>query len=522
MSGAPLPTLRVTGALTDALTAPVLAQLRPEQLAAFLLQRRWFGGKGRAPAHVRIGDVVAIDRDGVRAALARLDVDSGAGPTVYYQLPLTVRPEGRGEQPSAILARVEANGERGVLFDAVEDEAFRATLGSAFARGATLGGSDTSSRLVIEPVTGEGTAGHDISGLPSQAVRAEQSNTSIIFGDLAIMKLFRRLEPGMNPDVEIGRFLTTKTHFTHTPPLLGVVRYEGSAGVESIAGMLQGFLPGSRDAWQHALDESRGYFADSAAGAPHPFAVHAEQLGAITRELHDALASARDDAAFVPRKATRTDVTRWADSAGCRIEDALSLLGERLDAGKVTDERAARAVIEHREAYLGRLDELVAVIGDDAGQLIRHHGDYHLGQVLRTRDGDFQIIDFEGEPARPLAERRERNSALRDVAGMLRSFAYAAATLAAERGSDGANESIDRRATSWERGARDAFLSGYLGGAGASFLPSTPQRIDALRELFETEKVFYEMSYELNNRPDWVWIPIAGAAALRAAPAGRS
>jgi maltose alpha-D-glucosyltransferase/alpha-amylase len=521
VTGALLPTLRVTRA-TDALTAPVLARLRPEQLAAFLLQRRWFGGKGRAPAHVRVGDVIAIDRDGVRAAVARLDVDSGTGPIVYYQLPLAVRQEGPGEQPSAVLARVEGNGERGVLFDAVEDETFRATLGSAFARGATLGGAGTSSRLVIEPVTGEGTAGHDISGLPSRTVRAEQSNTSIIFGDVAIMKLFRRLEPGMNPDVEIGRFLTTKTHFTHTPPLLGIVRYEGSEGVESIAGMLQGFLPGSRDAWQHALDESRGYFANSAADAPHPFAVDAEQLGAITRELHDALASARDDAAFVPCKASRSDAERWADSARRRIEDALSLLGERLDAGKVTDERAARAVIEHREAYLARLDELVAVIGDDAGQLIRHHGDYHLGQVLRTRDGDFQIIDFEGEPARPLAERRERNSALRDVAGMLRSFAYAAATLAAERGRDGANESIERRAMSWERGARDAFLHGYLGGGSATFLPSTPQRIDALRELFETEKVFYEMSYELNNRPDWVWIPIAGAATLRAAPAGRS
>jgi trehalose synthase-fused probable maltokinase len=519
---APVPTLRVAGALTDALTAPVLAQLRPEQLAAFLLQRRWFGGKGRVPAHVRIGDVVTIDRDGVRAAVARLDVDSGSGTTVYYQLPLAVRQEGRGEQPSAVLARVEGAGERGVLFDAVEDETFRATLGSAFARGATLGGAGASSRLVIEPITGEGTAGHDVSGLPSRTVRAEQSNTSIIFGDVAIMKLFRRLEPGTNPDVEIGRFLTTKTHFTHTPPLLGIVRYEGSAGVESIAGMLQGFLHGSRDAWQHALDESRGYFASDGGDAPHPFGADAEQLGAITRQLHDALASARDDAAFVPRKATRDDAKRWAESARRRIEDAMALLGERLDGGKLADERAARGVIEHREGYLARLDELVAVIGDDAGQLIRHHGDYHLGQVLRTSDGDFQIIDFEGEPARPLAERRERNSALRDVAGMLRSFAYAAATLAAELRSDGEHDAIQSRATSWERGARDAFLSGYLGGASATFLPTTPQRIDALRELFETEKVFYEMSYELNNRPDWVWIPIAGATALRATPAVRS
>jgi trehalose synthase-fused probable maltokinase len=151
--------------------------------------------------------------------------------------------------------------------------------------------------------------------------------------------------------------------------------------------------------------------------------------------------------------------------------------------------------------------------------LIRHHGDYHLGQVLRTEDGDFQIIDFEGEPARPLAERRERSSALRDVAGMLRSFAYAAATLAAEQQSSG--EVAARRASEWERGARDAFLDGYQGGGNCAYLPSTPRKVDAVRELFETEKVFYELSYELNNRPAWVWIPLAGISALRASPAGR-
>jgi len=517
-----LPTLRVAGALTDALTAPVLAQLGSEQLAAFLLQRRWFGGKGRAPASVRIGDVVEIERDGARAAVARLDVDAGGGRTVYYQLPLAVRPEGNGEPPAAVLARVEAPGESGYLHDAVDDEQFRLTLGSAFTRGATLGGAPRGARLVIEPVTGGDTPGHDVAGLPSRTVRAEQSNTSIIFGDVAIMKLFRRLEPGINPDVEIGRFLTTKTHFTHTPPLLGVVRYEGSAEVESVAGMLQGFLPGSSDAWQYALESSRPHFAEHGDEDAHPFANDAEQLGRITRELHDALASARDDEAFVPRQASHADVQRWADSARRRIEEAIALLGERLDAGKVADERAARGIIDERESYLARLDELVAVIGGDAGQLIRHHGDFHLGQVLRTRDGDFQIIDFEGEPARPLAERRERNSALRDVAGMLRSFAYAAATLAAEQGSHGTNDATERRANAWERGARDAFLRGYLDSPGATFLPATTQRVDAVRELFETEKVFYEMSYELNNRPDWVWIPIAGATALRATPVGRS
>ena len=530
MTRADLPTLHASRGFTESLDAATLAQLTSDQLAAFLLERRWFGGKGRAPARVRIGEVVELRGGSLRmgivfAAVARLDVEDAEGRTTSYQLPLAITTEDAPYTPSAILARVDRGVDKGYLFDALEDERFRAALGNAFAPRTLFSGSKDGdgARWVVELVKGGGPAQHDLSLLPSRVMRAEQSNTSIVYGDVAIFKLFRRLEPGMNPDVEIGHFLTTKTQFRHTPPLLGVVRYEGGDGLHSIAGMLQGFLPGSTDAWQHALDQSRPFFAHRGAeDIAHPFAGDAGRLGRITRELHDALASPHDDPSFTPRPATRSDVERWADSARRRIEDALSLLGERLDAGKVTDERAARAVIEHREAYLARLDELVAVIGDDAGQLIRHHGDYHLGQVLRTRDGDFQIIDFEGEPARPLAERRERNSALRDVAGMLRSFAYAAATLAAEWGRDGANESIERRAASWERGARDAFLSGYLGDASAPFLPSTPQRIDALRELFETEKVFYEMSYELNNRPNWVWIPIAGAAALRAAPAGRS
>ena len=154
------------------------------------------------------------------------------------------------------------------------------------------------------------------------------------------------------------------------------------------------------------------------------------------------------------------------------------------------------------------------MISDDAGQLVRHHGDYHLGQVLRTSADDFQIIDFEGEPARPLAERRERNSALRDVAGMLRSFAYAAATLAAEQRAHVNSQLLERRSAAWERSSRAAFLRGYLGGPRGAFLPADPERVEALLALFETEKLFYEMSYELNNRPEWVWIPINGASAL--------
>ena len=516
MTAAVPPTLRVAR-LDDALGADPLRRLTGGELAAFLLQRRWFGGKGRAPASAAIGDVIEL-RGSVRAAIVRLDVETGPGATMYYQLPLAVRRTGDGDAPSAVLALVEADDGNGVLFDAVEDDNFRTALGTAFGAGEALATPDDGSRWVIELVDGQEEAARQVAGLPSRTVRAEQSNTSIIFGDAAIMKLFRRLERGLNPDVEIGRFLTSKTQFTHTPPLLGVIESDGGT-LQSIAGMLQGVLPGSVDAWQDALERSRPYVATTDEHAPHPWAVEARQLGRITRELHDALSSSDDDPDFVPHAARHADVERWAANARRRIEDAISLLSERTAAVNLPEIPGARAIVDDRDAYLARLDELVALIGDDAGQLIRHHGDYHLGQVLRTEDGDFQIIDFEGEPARALAERRERSSALRDVAGMLRSFAYAAATLAAEQRSSGAN--ADRRAGEWERGAREAFLDGYQGGGNCAYLPATPQRVDAVRELFETEKVFYELSYELNNRPAWVWIPIAGATALRAAPAER-
>ena len=326
------------------------------------------------------------------------------------------------------------------------------------------------------------------------------------------MKLFRRLEPGINPDVEIGRFLTTKTHFTHTPPLLGVIRVRGERWRRGCRWECsRAFSPDratrGSTRWRRADRTSPSTATSIAASASRttPNSSAGSRASCTTRSRRRATI-----AAFAPRQASRADVQRWATSARRRIEEATALLGERARCREVADERAACAVVDARGRICARLDELVAVISDDAGQLIRHHGDYHLGQVLRTRDGDFQIIDFEGEPARPLAERRERNSALRDVAGMLRSFAYAAATLApseevmAQRRDGAAGECVGTRRA---RGV-PARLSRRRGRS----VPPDDGAADQMRvrELFETGKVFYELSYELNNRPDWVWIPIAG------------
>jgi maltose alpha-D-glucosyltransferase/alpha-amylase len=348
----------------------------------------------------------------------------------------------------------------------------------------------------------------------------EQSNTSLIFGDRAIMKLYRRLEPGEHPDAEIGHFLTTRAHFPHTPELYATARFESASGSE-VAAMVQRLLSGSRDAWTVALERGREAFAvDAPAGIP--FVVEAEMLGTVTREMHEALASDANDPAFSPEPATSRNVREWAEAVRGAADGALALL-ERARARDAFADDARRDVdglLDRRDAVRGLVDGWVTEIGDDAGSRIRHHGDYHLGQVLYTEVGEFMVIDFEGEPARPLEVRRAKHSALRDVAGMMRSFAYAAATCAEESRAELGDADATTRAQRWERELREAFLRGYLpeGREHPAFLPRARARLDVLLKLFEAEKLLYELAYELNNRPTWVWIPLRGVVAMMRPP----
>jgi trehalose synthase-fused probable maltokinase len=456
---------------------------------------------------VRVADVVPIEWGGGAedmAAVVRLVVEAAGVPDASYQLPLVVREAemSREKAPRAVLACVEAGGVRGVLFDALEDAQFRSRLADALAHGASFEGPR--SRWVVEPV---GRGAEEIARAPSRVVGTEQSNTSVVYGDRAILKLFRKLEPGENPDVEIARFLTTRTHFRHTPELLGVMRFEERDGTSSVAGMLSRYLAGSTDAWSYALERIRAYLRSTARKEPpNPFAEEARELGRVTRELHDALASDPTLPDFAPREVTPSDVEQWALATRRSIEQGFDLLQARLPSLDARMAPIARAIAGRRAAALDGLDEIVGQLdalgnAHAAGRKIRHHGDYHLGQVLRTPAGDWMIIDFEGEPARPLEERRAFNSPYRDVAGMLRSFAYAAATGAAEVGGLGVNPTVETRSARWERDARAAFLDGY--GAPHD---------QPLITLFEMEKVFYELAYELNNRPGWAWIPLRGIA----------
>ena len=504
-----------------ALTRQMLAAVDGEALTRFLLPRRWFGAKGGRPSAARFRDIIPLPWEGGQMMLTTVEVAITPDRTERYQVPLARVDEGASAAttaPRAVLARVEGGG---LIVDAVEDPRFLNALAGAVARGERIDGDGV--RWSFEPV---GDVAHRLAGQRPRVGSAEQSNTSIIYGDRAILKLFRRLEVGENPDVEIGRFLTTRTTFHGTPALLGAIRLEGAGG-SSVSGILQAFVAGSRDAWAYALDCARRAF-----GAPEgeeesapAFTDEARALGRVTRELHDALASDPADSEFAPQPATADDVTRWASAAKRSIDEGLALLEGRMSGAALGDEAtaAARVLLRRRTEFPRLVEEIEASVRDDPGARIRHHGDYHLGQVLRTPDGAFMIIDFEGEPARSLAERRARNCPLRDVAGMLRSFAYAAATAATETAAAATPRgTVEIRAGRWQRDVRKAFMHGYLSSGaahGSRFLPKERQAVANLTALFEIEKVFYELRYELNNRPDWVWIPLRGIARLTEAGA---
>ncbi len=468
----------------DALSPRTLAALDQDTLASFLGARRWFGAKGRKIALVEISEVATLSEGEQPSALTRIEVRFADGGVAHHQLPLAIH-TGGDPQPALVLAR---QGDR-VIHDAVESEEFRRQLGRAFATRRTVEAEQI--RWEFEPLTNIG----DIGDLPTRVIGAEQSNTSIIFGDRAIFKLYRRLEPGQNPDVEIGRFLTTRTGFRGTPALLGVLHLRGPEG-DAVAGMVQEFLPGSSDGWAHVLATLESHRKSGAQALSADFLARLRALGQLTRELHEALGSVSDDPDFAPEPTREQDLERWRSATERQAASALQNLALQLDHLPATSATAASVLLGRESAVHALLARPLTA----AGPRIRHHGDYHLGQVLHTADGGWRIIDFEGEPARPLAERRARHHPLRDVAGMLRSFAYAAAVATMD--------SPGPARAAWEQAMRHAFLSGY----DPSLTADSPQA--GLLALFTAEKAFYELAYELGSRPDWVWIPLAGLTEL--------
>jgi trehalose synthase-fused probable maltokinase len=422
-------------------------------LTDYLVEQRWFGSKSREVAHSDVIEEIPLGDD-VTATF--VEAVFGPGTHETYQL-------------------IRSGSEHG---DALADHA--GVLLDLMRRNADVNCEESCIRFRSLEEIGE--AG------PPRPVGAEQSNSSVVFGDELILKVFRRVEPGINPDLEITRFLT-EHGFGHIPRLVGWYEVEGR-NLDATLGMLQAFVAGGRDGWELALDELE---AD-----PDAFLDKVGRLGEVIGEMHAVLGSDAGDASFAPEEPSMESLGLLTATIDEEIERVFLDVAER-------DEAAEIAGRGEEVRDLLRMLTSVAV----GGKVIRHHGDLHLGQTLWA-DGDWVVLDFEGEPARPLPDRRRKRSPLRDVAGMLRSFAYAASAVTIQRGGSVPDD--------WEQRAREAFMGGYTNKVDPSLLPPGQAAIDQLLAIFELEKAVYELRYELNNRPDWVRIPVAGISRLLEAP----
>ena len=424
-----------------------------EPLAAWLAERRWFGGKRRRIAGIDVDDAVVLE--GGTLHVLRVTLDDGD--VQRYAVPLApgAAPADASDDPRF------THG----LFGLVRDQSRVAGRTGTVTGHRTRAFDDT---LGLTPVV--------------RKVGGEQSNTSVVLADTLILKLFRRLAAGVNPELEMTRFLTQTARFPHTPALAGWLDYADANGETATLAVLQTLVPDARDGWEWMLAAVR----DGARRAATLPALR--RLGETTAALHGTLASApTSEPAFAAEPTTDADLADWITSI------ATQLAAARAAAPPGTSMPAV--VPNHLTEALARLRDRVRC---------RHHGDFHLGQTLYGEaTATWTIIDFEGEPIRPLAERRRKHSPLRDVAGMVRSIAYAAEAM--------------RSATSgtwidaWELDARAAFLDGYLTtAANASFLPGDATATRRAIAAFEVEKAAYEVVYEANNRPDWIAIPLRG------------
>ena len=506
------------------LKAPVRTQLELQILPAYLLLQRWFGAKDAGTPRVELARTVALD-GGARFVLALLRVTPPQHEPFLQLLGLGVVWEGR-EDPverlgATAIARIRKGARLGVLYEASGDPDFIRALLRDFvdADGATAASELAFTRTTAFP-------GLDLTATVRR-LGAEQTNSSSGIGESAIIKLIRKPEPGPHPEAEISRFLTEVSPFAHTPPLFGTIALVDHDARPLTVGILQGMILNQGDGWKVTLDYLDRFFADYRVMSPEDLARdaghrHADyielarRLGVRTGELHRAFAAKTGDAAFDPEPVSQRRRELWIKAARGLARDAVRALRGALDQLDPETRKLAERLIDERGALLDRLAAALPATIDAAKT--RLHGDYHLGQVLVAKN-DFYILDFEGEPMRPLAERRAKHSPVRDVAGMLRSFDYAAtAALRAANEKYGAEAAGFRPgAEEWRDVASGAFLTGYLEATNG--IPSVPASEDDFRRLldfFLIEKACYETLYEARHRPEWVAIPVSGLANLLA------
>jgi len=494
-------------------------RLRDEVLLPYLRARRWFAAKGEPLCDVRMTMVAPWKAGNTTWTMTFVEARIASGKCQRYFLPVTRDWETRSHDPlekyaAHALAKVRHRDRVGIFYAAFADPEFPRALARAMGEGGDvpLGPG----RLRFSHTSR--FAGHaDALGEEVRVPALEQSNTAVFFGNRLFLKGYRRMREGVNPELELGRFLTEASPFAHVSPVLGAVEYLEGDGEPVTLAILQAFVENQGDLWS-LTRQHLGRLAsmpDAATGKESAESVATDfhigrmaLLGRRIAELHRALAVTTGDPRFDPEPVTPDDLDGWKRSVAAEMDRTFEMLrGSR--------GRLPQRTLEAIEPLLARRDELARRIGAttlELGGLVktRYHGDLHLGQVLAVQD-DFTIVDFEGEPERPVAERRAKSCVLRDVAGMLRSFSYAAHSASQPLAGEPATQGGARVLAEWERGAAHHFLAGYTkAAAGLASLPAEPQGLRALLDLFLVEKALYELRYEAANRPDWIEIPLAG------------
>ena len=447
-------------------------------LRDWMPHQRWFGGKGREWASVE-EEGFFLDRSGPVLSVHRVRVSYTDGGGDTYLVPLSWRDHVVEELSSAFVGAVSGGDRENYAYDAMRDrDATTPWLVHLIA-------ADTVGPMHFSPAEGAAIP----EGIPGDVVSTEQSNTSLVYGQEAIFKLFRRLEPGLNPDVEIHAALSASSN-EHIAPLLGHIEIDDRdpSREPATVAMLQTFVPNASDGWRLATASVRDLYAEGDLHADEvggDFAADSERLGAATASVH------RDLAEVLP---TQPADREWFAAAAEEMTGRLE---------------AALAVVPQLEEHAEGLRRLYAQLADCDEPVVRQrvHGDLHLGQVLRTATG-WIILDFEGEPARPLAARRQLDSPMRDVAGMLRSFDYAARHMLVEQPEDTQRA---YRAQEWAERNRGAFCAGYSAASGLDPCADSP-----VLRAFEADKAVYECLYEARNRPHWLMIPLQSLSRLAA------
>ena len=525
-----------------------------EGLPGYLQKSRWFRGKARAMKTAVFGEVLSIHNHSRPWSLALVQVDYADGDGETYLLPL-VQVEGERaariikDFPHGVIARLieKESGREAILCDAVVDRESCEAMLEFIARGRHAKALEGD---VVGVTTRALHRDPDVSLEPAP-LKAEQSNTSVVFGRQYILKLVRRLEAGTNPDLEIGRFLT-EAGCDFIPPVSGAIEYRKPKGEPLTLAILQRFVPNQGDAWSYTLDVLKHYFERAAVERARmatlplpdqgvlfsleeeipssvyemigPYMESARLLGHRTGSLHVLLASEKENPRFVPESFSTLYQRGLYQSMRTLTARVFLLLGRRIDTVPEALVPEARRILGLEKAVIDRFRAVTQK--KITAQRIRCHGDFHLGQVLYTGK-DFVIIDFEGEPARPISERRIKRSPLRDVAGMLRSFHYAVYSALMDQETHGVVKPddlpyLESCATLWYAWVSRVYVKAYLEATSrAEFLPSTEEELAMLLDIYLLEKGVYELGYELNNRPDWLRIPVRGLLQLLSREEGK-